>query len=432
MKVVMINAPSDFLISDRDQPPMGLLSIAAYLREHGHEVCVADLAGVPEACWFIPEGDFYGITATTPQYPCALRIRSLLEGRKGKTVIGGYHATSLPKRTLVEGRFDYVVIGEGEYAMLDIVEGRADPGFVHGRLADVNTIPRPAWDMLDIHDYAKIGTNSWLGPSPKGRNKEGYIQAIGRGCPYDCSFCGQAVLTQRKARYMDPQRTVEWMAWWVDRVGVDRFYLFDDTFTINHNRIREFCRVMYRAFGRDVDWHCLSTVKDLSPEIMVYMRDYGCKGITFGIESLSDRVLLAVDETMKMRADRNVSMMQHVVKFDMGVRCQLIVGLPGETRDTINETAARIRDLPSSVIIGIHILVPLPGSRIWNNLAASGFPHINPDTVDFSNFCTIGKPDHPIRPLHQNWEEVLEWRQMLVEAAGERNIATYAQRRLHK
>ena len=358
-------------------------------------------------------------------------IKKLHERPESQVVIGGFHATACAKRCLSESGAEYIVHGEGEYAMLEIVQGKHAPGVVLGRLADVNDIPQPAWDMLDIHDYANIGTNSWLGGTPSGIMKEGYVQC-GRGCPYDCNFCGQAVLTQRKSRYLDRNRVLDYMRWWKDVVGVGRFYLFDDTFTISRHRVEELCRGIQSEFKGSVDWHCLSTVKDLRSDLMDVMKDAGCRGITFGIESLSDRVLPQIDEAMKMRAARNVEMMKAVHDHGMGVRCQLIVGLPGETWDSIHETAERIRDLPTQVIIGIHILVPLPGSRIWANLAKAGFPHINPDTVDFSNFCTIGKPNHPIRPLHANWEEVLEWRHYLVEAAGKRNIATYAQRRLHK
>lgn len=392
---------------------------------------VCDLAGLPSEYWFIPEADFYGITATTPQYPTAMDIIEMLKGRRGKTVIGGYHATALRSRTFCESGADYVVMGEGESIMLDIVEGREKPGLVAGKLADVNKLALPAWDMIDAHDYSTIGTNSWLGTTPQGKNLEGYVQS-GRGCPYSCSFCGQELLTQRLARYLEVPRFIQHMQWWVDNVGCDRFYLFDDTFTLKKSRVREICKAILDNFCGTVDWHCLSTIKDIDEELLASMKLAGCKGITFGIESLSDKVLLAIDENLKMSADKNIRAMETAVEAGMGVRCQLIVGLPGETWETIRETAARVRDLPNSVVVGVHILVPLPGSRIWNNLAKHGFPHINPNTVDFSNFTTIGVPGHPnAAPLHKNSQEVMEWRDFLVEAAASRNIATYAQRRLH-
>lgn len=429
-KVVLINPPSAFLICDRDQPPMGILSIAAYLRERGHEVSVTDLAGVPEEAWFVPDADHYGLTATTPQYPTAKRIIQKLKGRKATITIGGYHASALSKRTLAESGADYVVIGEGENAMASIIEDSPPKGFIHGKLADVNTLPRPAWDMIDAHDYATIGTNSFMG-DPPGNFREGYVQT-GRGCPYTCNFCGQELITERLARYLTTDKVIEHMQWWVERVGASRFYLFDDTFTLKKSRVRDVCEAILDNFCGTVDWHCLSTVKDISEDLLESMALSGCKCITFGIESLSDRVLPSIDESLKMSADKNMRAMEMTVNAGMKSRCQLIVGLPGESWDSVRETAARIRDLPREVVVGVHVLVPLPGSRIWNDLSKYGFGHIDPETVDFDNFTTIGKPGHHnAAPLHENGMEVLEWRDCLVEAAGQRNIATYAQRRMH-
>ncbi len=404
---------------------MGILSIASYLRQMNHEVQVVDLAGVPVECWYIPESDFYGITATTPQYPSALTIIEKLKKRRGKVVVGGYHATACTARTLRESGADYVVTGEGEVAMAKIIYGHA-AGVVHGELANVNALPMPAWDMLDIHDYAKLGTNSFLGPTPN--MKEGYVQT-GRGCPYSCSFCGQEKITERLTRLLDTDRVISYMRWWHEVVGADRFYLFDDTFTIKKDRVRALCQAIIDEFGGRIDWHCLSTTKDISEQLLYTMRVAGCKGVTFGVESLSDRVLSRVEKFMT--AERNMRAITMAVNAGLKVRCQMIVGLPGESWESVHETATRLRDLPDGVVVGVHTLVPLPGSRIWEDLAASGFSSINPETVDFSRFTTIGRPGEDQTPLHDNALEVIEWREFLLESVRDKNIATYAQRRLH-
>lgn len=428
MKAILLNPPSRFLICDRDQPPMGLLSVAAVLRAEGIETQVVDLAGVPEEAWFIPEGEFYGITATTPQYPEALTLMKKLKYRKGKTVIGGFHASACPARTLKESEADYVVTGEGEDAMLDIVHGNAKKGIVVGRLADVSKLPMPAWDMLDIHDYAKMGTDSWLGPTPSGRNRIGYVQA-NRGCPYNCSFCGQMLITERKVREYSLDTIMEYMWWWYETANVGRFYMFDDAFTVRKDFVVRFCKRVRKEFNLDIDWHCLSTTKDISPELFDHMVWAGCKGITYGTESLADGVLGRVEKFMT--AAKNMYAINLAVEHGLKVRSQMIVGLPGETWETVRETARRLRDLPDGVVVGIHTLVPLPGSSIWGKLKESGFSSIDPNTVDFSKFTTIGRPGEDQTPLHDNALEVIEWREYLLDAVKDRNIATYAQRRLH-
>ena len=73
-KVVLINPPSPWLLSDREVPPLGLLEIAAYLRGNNVNVEFCDLAGLPEKYWFIPDGEIYGITCATPHYPLVVKI----------------------------------------------------------------------------------------------------------------------------------------------------------------------------------------------------------------------------------------------------------------------------------------------------------------------------------------------------------------------
>lgn len=428
-KVVLINPPSQFLISDRDQPPMGILSIAATVRSAGHEVAFVDLAGVPEECWFIPEGDFYGITATTPQYPTALRIIDKLRYRNGKIILGGYHASADTMRVLRESGANYVVVGEGELVTLEIITESPDDGIKRGDIQDVTTLPMPAWDMLDIHDYAKMGTDSWLGPTPSGRNKVGYVQTA-RGCPYNCNFCGQMLITQRRVRELPMDMVMEYMWWWFNTAKVGRFYMFDDAFTVRKDRVVEFCKRVVKEFNRDIDWHCLSTTKDISGDLFDTMVWAGCKGITYGTESLADGVLSRVEKFMT--AAKNMHAINLAVEHGLKVRSQMIVGLPGETWETVRETARRLRDLPDGVVVGVHTLVPLPGSTIWRNLKDSGFSSINPETVDFSKFTTIGRPGEDQTPLHDNALEVIEWREYLLDAVKDRNIAVYAQRRLHK
>lgn len=428
-RVVLINPPSQFLICDRDQPPMGILSIAATLRACGHEVAFVDLAGVPEEAWFIPEGEFYGITCTTPQYPTALKLVERLRYRKGKTILGGFHVSAEPERSLKDSGADYIVTGEGETVIFDIIHDKVKPNcIVRGDINDVSILPMPAWDMIDIHDYAKMGTDSWLGATPSGRNKVGYVQSA-RGCPYNCNFCGQAQITQRRVRDLPMDKVMQHMWWWIENVGVGRFYMFDDAFTVKKSRVIEFCKRVRKEFNLDIDWHCLSTTKDISPELFDTMVWAGCKGITYGTESLADGVLGRVEKFMT--AERNMSAIFTAVEAGLKVRSQMIVGLPGETWETVRETARHLRDLPDGVVVGVHTLVPLPGSTIWRTLKESGFSSIDPATVDFSKFTTIGRPGEDQTPLHDNALEVIEWREYLLDAVKDRNIATYAQRRLH-
>ena len=183
VKVVLITLPSPWLISDRDMPNLGVLYVAGYLRDNGVNVQVVDFCGVPTDYWFIPEADIYGVSCTTPQYPLARLVVQKLRQRKGAwIVLGGYHPSALPDFTLEDSGCDCVVVGDGEYAMLDIARGLRAPKIEGQRVEEIDTIPWPARDMIAIRDYQKIGTNAIIdkhNPTPVQIKEEYVLQSRG-------------------------------------------------------------------------------------------------------------------------------------------------------------------------------------------------------------------------------------------------------------
>ncbi len=174
VKVVLITLPSPWLISDRDMPNLGVLYVAAYLRDNGVNVQVVDFCGVPTDYWFIPEADIYGISCTTPQYPLAKFAADKIRKRQpgAYIVMGGYHASAMPDFTLEDSEADCVVIGDGEKSMLAIAQGLRSPKVDGERTDAIDTLPWPARDMIDIRAYQKIGTNAVVG---KGALLEEYV-----------------------------------------------------------------------------------------------------------------------------------------------------------------------------------------------------------------------------------------------------------------
>ena len=191
VKVVLITLPSPWLISDRDMPNLGVLYVAGYLRDQGVNVQVVDFCGVPTDYWFIPEADIYGVSCTTPQYPLAKHVVQKIKKRQpgAYVVMGGYHPSALPDFTLEDSGCDSVVIGDGEYAMLDIVKGLRTPKVEGQRVENLDVMPYPARDMIDIRSYQVMGTNAVVG---KGATLEEYVLQS-RGCPYT-SISGDSLI----------------------------------------------------------------------------------------------------------------------------------------------------------------------------------------------------------------------------------------------
>jgi len=423
-KLVLINPPSPWLLSDRENCPMGLLDIASYLRVNNVNSTFCDLAGLPEKYWFIPDGDIYGITCATPHYSIVSRIVKMLKQRQPDclVVLGGFHPTVEPERTLRDIKADIAIKGEGEQAMLDIVNGKRESIVTCPLVDDINKIPIPAWDMIDMYDYSKMGTNSVIGPTPN--NKEGKVLSA-RGCPFDCTFCAQAAVSKRRMRYKTTERVIEEIKILNERYGCDRIYFIDDTFIVDDNRTVDLCKALKEIHDQGIlyDWHCLTRADRTDPDLFRLMYESGCRQVTYGIETGSQKILDIIEK--QTTVEKNFNAIKVAKEAGLKVRAQMIVGLPGETQETVEETAEFMKKAPADSF-GMHIFVPLPGCQIWYDPDRFDFP-IDKDTM-FDYYHTIGdRAEEDAAYLHKNPKQIIEWKNYLVKVIGERNIVKFAE-----
>ncbi|MBI1935273.1 B12-binding domain-containing radical SAM protein [Candidatus Woesearchaeota archaeon] len=423
-KVVLINPPSPWLLSDREHPPDNLLTIASFLREKGVNIQFCDLNGFPEKYWFIPHGDIYGVSCTTPHYSIVIKIVAKLKARQSNAlvVLGGFHPSVEPERTLRDTKCDIVIRGEGEQALLDIVNGKRDKIVTAPLVENIDEIPMPAWDLIDMHDYVKMGTNSVIGPTPN--NKEAKILSA-RGCPFDCAFCAQAAISKRRMRYKSVQRVIDEIKYVHYTYGVDRVNFFDDTFIVDDRRVIKLCAGLKEIHDQGIlyDWHCLTRADRTDPELFRIMKQAGCSQVTYGIETGSQKILDIIQKETTVQ--ENLNAIKIAKAAGIKVRAQMIVGLPGETEETVEETAEFIRQAPADSF-GMHIFVPLPGGQIWNDPERYNFP-IDKETT-FEYYHTIGKrTEEDAAYLHQNPQQIIKWKNYLVGVIGERNIVKFAE-----
>jgi radical SAM superfamily enzyme YgiQ (UPF0313 family) len=423
-KVVLMSPPSPWLLSDREQSPDNLLSIASYLREKGVNIQFCDLNGLPEKYWFIPYADIYGISCTTPHYSLVIKIVAKIKARQpdALVVLGGFHPTVEPERTLRDTKADIVICGEGEQAMLDVVNGKRERIVSAPLIENIDKIPMPAWDLVDMLDYVVMGTNSVIGQTPN--NKEAKI-ITSRGCPFNCAFCAQATISKRKMRYKSVQRVVDEIKHVHQVYGVDRICFYDDTFIVDNNRVINLCAGLKKIHEQGIlyDWHCLTRADRTDPELFKIMKESGCSQVTYGIESGSQKILDMIEK--QTTVEQNINAIKIAKEVGLKVRAQMIVGLPGETRETVEESAEFIRKAPADSF-GMHIFVPLPGCKIWNDQDKYNFP-INKDTM-FEYYHTIGKrKEEDAAYLHKNPKQIIEWKNYLTKVIGDRNIVKYAE-----
>lgn len=366
MKIVLIDPPTSFeqIYGDWDLsaldtycPPLGLLSMAAYVRAHGHEPQVIDMdarkwdVGRAVAHTLAAEPGIVGISAKTINIFNAARIAGALKaaGCKGRIVLGGAHVTAVPEETMKRfTAFDCAVLGEGEEALLELAEsagrGRHDPDIRglawrdgRGRVAvnqrrepiqDLDALPFPAWDLLPDfpHSYPHNALETKRLPAA--------AVITSRGCPFHCTFCDTAVFGSR-VRQHGAEYTLEMIRRLRSDYGIRDLMFLDDNFTLDRRKLFTICDTMIREDLR-LSWYCMGHARTLTDDRLRKMRAAGCWIVEIGIESGSDRILASIQKgTTKAEVAQAV---RRARDAGLKVKGNFIFGFPGETRETLSET----------------------------------------------------------------------------------------------
>jgi len=345
VKFVFIVPDSPFLIDEKVFPFLGPLYLSAVLKKAGHEVKVIDLVAGQE----IPkiEADYIGITATTPQFPRAAEILSLLKARNPnqKVMIGGPHASADPDACL-RWPFDHICIGEGE----DYVKAKTHLMVEEfGLVTDLDSIPFPDWDAIDLSQYHYFIDG-----------KRTMSMLTSRGCPFSCAFCCKSPWGQR-IRYRSAENVIEEIGLLRKR-GYEGLMLYDDEFFLNEERD---LKIVQGLGAAGMVWRCFSRsdiiMKHL--DLIKVAAKNGLKEILIGCESGSDEILKNINKgTRRYMNEEAIAFLQ---SLNVRVKAALIIGLPGENIHTIKATERFVEKVqPDSV--DFTVLRVMPGSDIWN------------------------------------------------------------------
>jgi anaerobic magnesium-protoporphyrin IX monomethyl ester cyclase len=341
MKIVLINPGAPFLIRQDVMPPLGLWYIGKALKQGGHEVEYVDI-GLGDA---IPKGaDVYGVTGTSAQIEQIVTVGWLLKQEHGRKIVGGPHATLRPYEFLNHG-FDTVVQHEGEEEVCGIVRDGAVGVVSAKRIKNIDGLFP---DRTQEHRY-----------SYKIDGLPATTMLTSRGCPYACAFCSKDVWGR-----MYIARSVTSTLQEVDEVmaaGYKAIMFYDDTLMVGRERLRELCAGLRE---RGVIWRGFARSDQVTDTNLQMMYDAGCREIGVGVESGSPQILLNINKGDTVEDHRRCIALAH--KVGLRVKAFIIVGLPGETQETIAETDLFLEETrPDDV--DISILTVYPGSAIYAN-----------------------------------------------------------------
>jgi len=395
-RITLVNPP--YPIGSHKHPPftpLGLGYLASVLEKSKYDVNIIDCQALDINYEEFKieinkkQADIVGITSTTLTYKSALKIIKIAKEvwPKSITLLGGPHVTFWDKESLKEcPELDIVVRKEGEETFLDIV-GRIEEGKIY--YDTLGTTCRKKEKIIKNDDRPYIENLDNL-PFPAHHlwplerlTKHGIIIfpiISSRGCVYWCDFCTTVRMFGRRYRMRTPKNVVDELQYLKKRFGANRFTFYDDAFTVDQDRVLEICREIKNRKLK-IEWDCETRVDMVTKELLVEMKNAGCESIWFGVESGSQKVLDA------MR--KGISPSQIVKAFKWAKEAGLItvagvvLGFPGETKETIEETTKFIEKLnPNDV--GYYIATPYPGTPLYNKVVEEGILRI----TDFNKFDT--------------------------------------------
>ena len=393
--IKLINPPQLNSLDDKLDPPLGLLYIAGELRSQGIPVEVIDLPFIDRARWkdAISYADTYGITVYSSSLYLAKEIRDLAKQNnpKGKVVVGGPHPTTLYEEMVSE--FDMVVRGEGEYSL---TENYPFSVFHAQRIDQLDHLAFPARDLVDLSRYTR-----------KVAGRQATSITTSRGCPYNCVFCCKDV-HGHKVRYFSTKRVVEEVNMVQAAYGINSFIFYDDTFSLDPKRYWELCEELAKC---KITFRCNGDARNNDLMDFKILYDAGCREISFGIESGSQKILNIVNKGVTVKQNRLA--IQNAKKAGLTVKAFLMIGAPGETRETVEETKQFMKEADPDQYT-LFTFVPLPGCEAWKDPEKYGVKIINKDFRNFFNIAGNNEGGLVAETEALSCQEIADLRQDLV------------------
>ena len=405
--------------SDRSHYPLGIAYLHAYLESRGHNArslflnnfdshsCVDMVTDAIRA----QRPTIIGLQMLTPNrassYGLIERIHAIYP--EIQLVIGGMHATIMHRQLLTQYPYLIAVLGEGELTMAELADALSGSGSDLTGVAGialnrdgtvVTTEPRALIDDLDTLPFPRHELFF------TGERASGCILTA-RGCPFNCSFCSLDSVSKRKVRYRSIPAVVDEIEWMIQEFpGMRQVWLHDDTFFVNNQRVLEFCDEVIRR-GIKIDFVCSGRVKPLRPELVPKLEQAGFKKVLFGLESGDEGILKACRKKITQADVRRA--FELFAPSSIEVYAFLIVGLPGETRATIAETARFVQELQRIKYVryrdDIAVLTIYPGTEVYELAKAGG-------TID-DDFWLSDAPS-PLFTLENSQEQLLAFKERLL------------------
>lgn len=422
MKVKLINLPQPNSLDDRLDPPLGLMYISALLKKHNIESEIIDLPFIDRKDWRDKIGlaDFYGITVYSTSLSLAEEIARIAKENNpdGKVIIGGPHPTALGKGALeAEPNFDIVVMQEGELTMLELAQVKPIneiKGIIFRKnseiisngkrelIADLDVIAEPDRDILKVNNYTR-------------KVYGGFATSIisSRGCPFNCAFCCKETFGYQ-VRFHSIERVVSEIKQVIKNYGRRHFFFYDDNFTLRRDRLYSLCTELAKM---NIIFRCNGNTRYNTYEDYTELYKAGCREIAFGIESGSQKILDIMNKGVTVKQNKRAII--DAKKAGLLVKAYLMIGSPGESQETVEETKRFIMETDPDQFT-LFTFVPFPGSDIWEHPQEYQVKIVNKDFRQYFNIAGQNEGGLVIETDGLRPKDIQELKEGLLEFLQER------------
>lgn len=360
------------------QPSLGLMYIASVLKKNRVDVSFFDMHFYEfneKIINEIRDSDLVGLTCMTSTseitYEIAKRIKGIFSDKP--IAIGGAHPTALPDEVIKNDFIDFVIVGEGEFTFLQLVQNlktrnfevikglvyKDDGRIIHNQrrplIENLDDLPFPAYELVDIKKYGY----------PIQRRHPMMTISTSRGCPGTCTFCNKRIFGNN-FRGRSAKNVVDEMELLHKKYGVKEIHIVDDAFSTDIERAKMICDEIIRRKLKII-WGCPAGVRvdAVDQELLLMMRKAGCYFVSFGLESADDDILKSIGKKTAVRMNRKAVEMAKRAKLETALF--YIIGLPYDTKETVEKTIEFARQMRGDYS-KFAILTPYPGTAVYNFL----------------------------------------------------------------
>jgi anaerobic magnesium-protoporphyrin IX monomethyl ester cyclase len=383
-------------------PPLGLLSIAAYMERERHQVVVRDLAirKKKEDIDF-KKYDIVGISTDTTRHRQALQLAKKAKTMGCTVVMGGPHPGYVDEEILSTRKVDFIVRGEGEVTFSELVtalrkkDGQLDSiqgisFFSNGELVqtpprpfieNLDSLPFPARHLINMEDYRKTNFG--------GRSITPLITS--RGCPYQCSFCASSHFFGTRVRTRSIESVLNEIEEIYYRYHFNAIAFVDDTFNLFPKRVIELCRGIV-ARKLDLWWWNLSRIDLLlrNEGMVQEMVRAGARAVFIGVESSNPKTLEELRKGIEVK--ETVQTVEMLKRNGLEIHASYILGGLHDTVKTIHDTIRFAKRLDTNVA-QFAILTPYPGTAVYEQVKGRIFKWRSPWSF-FDMQHLVFKHDH--------------------------------------